>query len=200
LDTLTAVGDIGSARALQGAQSTGGANVITVIGGPQTPRAAAQQQGWHAEDGGAFADRYLGQLLGTVRALSLLAVGLFLLVPSFLLWHGLQQTLDRQRREIAVCRAIGVGRPELGSALSRLAWRVAATGLVAAGLVAAVLQLVLPPLLRGHPFLPLPMDFRLDWQVAAAAVALVAASTFLALWLASRAGSRQPLATALRAA
>ncbi|HUR61081.1 MAG TPA: FtsX-like permease family protein [Candidatus Thermoplasmatota archaeon] len=200
LDTLTVVGDIGAARLLQGAQASGGANVVTVVGATGHARDAASAQGWHAEDGASFADRYLGQLLTTVRALSLLAVTLFLLVPSFLLWHGLQQTLDRQRREIAVCRAIGIERGELASALARLAWRVAATGLAAALLVAGLLQWALPPLLRGHALLPLPMDFALDWGVAAVALALVAASTWTAQLLAGRAGSRQPLAMALRAA
>jgi hypothetical protein len=198
LDSLTAVADLSGARQLQGTNATR-ANVFTVEGDPAQARGAAAAQGWHVEDAGAFSDRYLGQLLSTVRALSLLAVSLFLAVPAFLLWHGLQQTLDLQRREIAVCRAIGVGRSVLASALARLAWRVAGVGLLLAALLAALLQVALPPLLQGSRLLPLPLDFRLDPGVAAGALAIVVASTWMALRLARRAGALQPLATALRA-
>ncbi|MEA3204364.1 MAG: hypothetical protein QOI63_2046 [Thermoplasmata archaeon] len=199
LDSLTAVAEMAGARQLQG-NATQRANVFTVTGDTAQARHAAALHGWQVEDGAAFSDRYLGQLLGTVRALSLLAVGLFLAVPAFLLWHGLQQTLDLQRREIAVCRAIGIGRPVLAAALARLAWRVAGVGLLLAAVAAALLQLVLPSLLRGTSLLPLPLDFRLDPAVAVAALLVVAASTWVALRLARRASALQPLAAALRSA
>lgn len=200
LDSLTAVGALAAARELQGNASSGAVNAFTVTGDTNAARSAAAAQGWQVEGAEGFANRYLGQLLSTVRALSLLAVGLFLVVPAFLLWHGIQQTLDLQRREIAVLRAIGVGRKVIAAALARLAWRVAATGLAITALVAATLQLVLPGLLEGSTLLPLPLTFQLDWTVALAAFLLVVASTWLALRLARRAGTRQPIAISLRAA
>ncbi|HEX2065532.1 MAG TPA: hypothetical protein VHI93_01845 [Candidatus Thermoplasmatota archaeon] len=199
LDGLTAVGDLEGARLLQPG-AAGRVNAFTVTGDAAQARQVARSQGWHAEDAAAFAGRYLGQLLDTVRALSFLAAGLFLVVPAFLLWHGIQQTLDLQKREIAVCRAIGVGRGVLSSALARLAWRVAGWGLLGAAIAAAVLHFALPPLLEGSRFLPLPLGFAIDWPVAGAAAGLALLSTWVALGLARRAGRQESLPAALRAA
>lgn len=202
LDGLTVVADLDGARQLA-APPFARANVFTVGGAPQevaTAQEAATRQGWRVEGAAPFADRYLGQLLAAVRALSLLSTSLFLAVPAFLVWHGLQQLLDRQRREIAVCRAIGVGHQDVDGALARLAVRVVAIGLACAAVLALAMVAVLPRLFATWQPLALPLDFRLDATIAWVEVALAVLSAAVSLVLAARRSHREAVPAALRAA
>ncbi len=161
LDRITLVAPVQEARRLLGAEpDSGEANVFTVQGGDAGDAAdAAEEAGWVSEDAGRFTQRYLGQLVTVVRILGLVLSSLLLVLPFFMVWVGMAQQLDRSRRELAVCRAIGMGRATVRRALLRLTSRVAALALVPAALVLAVACLLLPRLLGPGIDFPFPLGF-----------------------------------------
>jgi ABC-type lipoprotein release transport system permease subunit len=202
LDGFTLATDIGSVRVLLGhAANATVANAVTVSGGDlERAQAEAQRRGWAVEGPEGFAQRYLGQLLAVLQALALVMAALFFALPLFLLWHGLQQILERQRREVAVCRAIGVGRRRIRHAFGLLVARVVLTGLVAAGIVVAALRLGLPSWLEGSGLIPLPVTFLVPAPAVGAMLAVTIVSALLALGFALRSEARSDLAAILRAA
>ena len=202
LDGYTMATDIGSVRVLLGhAANATIANAVTIAGGdPEAPAQAAQRRGWSAEAADGFSERYLGQLLAVLQALALVMAALFFALPLFLLWHGLQQILERQRREVAVCRAIGVGRRRIRHAFLLLVARVVLTGVVAATLAVAALRFGLPGWLEEAELIPLPVTFLVPGMAVAAMLTVTLLSALLALGFALRAEAKDDLASILRAA
>ena len=168
LDRITLVAPIEDVRRLLGVEPDAPeANVLVLHGGDAAAaKRHAEGQGWEAEGSAAFTQRYLGQLIEVVRVLGLSLSSLLLAFPFFMVWVGLAQQLDRSRRELAVCRAIGIGRPTVRRALLRLCGRVAVLALVPAIAVLAVLALLLPTMLQETRALPFPLGFHLPlWAV-----------------------------------
>lgn len=165
LDRVTVVAPIEDARRLLGADPSGGeANVFTVHGGDaQAAARHAEGEGWETEGAASFTQRYLGQLVTVVRVLGLTLSSLLLAFPFFMVWVGMAQQLDRSRRELAVCRAIGMGHATVRGALGRLSARVAAIALVPAAAILLLATLALPRLLGPGIDFPFPLGFQVPW-------------------------------------
>lgn len=180
LDRITLVAAIGDARRLLGADpDSGEANVFTVQGGDSAAaERAADGSGWVSEDAGRFTQRYLGQLVTVVRILGLVLSSLLLVLPFFMVWVGMAQQLDRSRRELAVCRAIGMGSRTVRAALLRLTGRVAVLAVVPAAAILVAATLVLPPLLGPGIDFPFPLGFAIPlWALGVTALNLLVACT-----------------------
>lgn len=156
-------------------------------------------QGYVAQGPKEFSAMYVGDLLVLVRVLAQAAVGLLLAAPLFLVWNNLQQVLDRSRRELVVCRAIGIRGP-IPAALLVLASRATAWGLGFAAVAVAGLALFLPGVLESWSALPVPATFRVDVGAAVILALLVMVGTLGAVLAAWRAHARQDLASTLRTA
>jgi len=181
LDRITLVAPIEDARRLLGAAPDGPeANVLTVHGGDAGAAAAhADNAGWVSEGPGDFTQRYLGQLVDVVRVLGITLSSLLLAFPLLMVWIGMSQQLDRSRRELAVCRAIGMGRATVRSALLRLSGRVALLALLPAAAVLGLAALWLPALLGPGVDFPFPLGFHVPgWALAVTAANLALAGTF----------------------
>ncbi|MEK6986279.1 MAG: FtsX-like permease family protein [Candidatus Thermoplasmatota archaeon] len=199
LDRFVSVGTLASARTLVGQDPIRGkANVFTVTTDrPDAVRDAAQSDGFQAEGADGFAARYVGQLLQVIEAVGVGVTTLLLAFPLFLVWHALQQLLDRQRRQIAVCRAIGVSTTDLHLSLARLALHLAGRSALVAVAVLAGAVAVLVALPPGT--FPVPTQFALPWTTLATVVLVGLSGFALAVAAASRAVLRDPLGAALRA-
>lgn len=200
LDRVSLVAPIEDVRRLLGHDAGAPAvNVLTVHGGDDTgAKAEARDRGWVAEGPGDFTQRYLGQLVDVVRVLGLTLSSLLLAFPFFMVWIGMSQQLERSRRELAVCRAIGVGPGTIRGALLRLTGRVALVALVPVVIVLGLAAWLLPDALAGSRVLPFPLGFHVPgWAFAVAALSLVVAGT-AALAGALRRHSHGGLASTLR--
>lgn len=164
-----------------------------------TVKGAVPRTVWAQEDAESFAATYVGAMLVVVRVLAQVAVGLLLAAPLFLVWNNVQQVLDRQRRELVVCRAIGIRTP-LPQALFVLAFRSTGVGLLLATLLMAILLLVLPGVLATWDALPVPASFALDLATAFLLLTLIGLGTALAVVSAWRAHIRMDAASVLRTA
>lgn len=199
LDGFTAIGDIDDARRLSGVTADA-TNAISVHGGnAQAVAQTAQRSGWLAESPGQFATHYIGQLLAVLRALSLLLAGVFFALPVFLVWYGLQQMLDRQRRELGVCRAIGIPSGVLRFALVGLVARVVAIAAVATAVLALAAALAAPAV-ASSTAMPLPLAFAVPASSIAGVAAVGLGSAGLALAFAMRRARLDDLGSLLRAA
>lgn len=201
LDAVTAVTDLAAAQRLSAQpQGAGGAaNAFTVsTQHPGAVEAWAAGRGWKSDEPGPFAQHYIGQLLVLIHSLGVLFAGVFFALPLFLVWYGLQQMLDRQRRELGVLRALGLPGGVLRSALLRLVAGVLAGAALLSALAVGLVWLA-APWVEGHVNLPFPVRFVVP-PLAVAAVAVAAAvSTVLAFLLAWRRARLQDLASLLRA-
>lgn len=200
LDRITLVAPIEDARRLLGvATDSGEANVFTVHGDPGRAAGEAEDEGWVSEGPRSFTQRYLGQLVAVVRVLGLTLSSLLLAFPFFMVWVGMSQQLDRSRRELAVCRAIGMGAATVRRALLRLTGRVALIALVPTVALVGAAALVLPRVLGPGVDFPFPLGFAVPlWAVAVAGGTLVLAGA-AALGGALRRHHREDLAGTLRA-
>lgn len=200
LDRITLVSSIEDARRLLGVPTDSGeANVFTVQGDPGDVAAAAEDEGWVSEGPGTFTRRYLGQLVAVVRILGLTLSSLLLAFPFFMVWVGMSQQLDRSRRELAVCRAIGMGSATVRRALLRLTGRVAVLAVVPTIAIIGLAAWLLPHVLGPGIDFPFPLGFAVPlWAVAVACGTLVLAGA-AALSGALRRHHREDLAGTLRA-
>lgn len=184
LDRVTLVAPVEDARRLLGADPGGGeANVFTVHGGDaEAARRHADGHGWDAEGPGTFTQRYLGQLVTVVRILGITLSSLLLAFPLLLVWIGMAQQLDRSRRELAVCRAIGMQPSTVRHALLRLNGRVALIALLPTAAIVLLAALLLPRLLGPGIDFPFPLGFDVPWWAYAVTAAnlLVAGGAALA--------------------
>lgn len=198
LDRFAAVGTVAAARALVGQDPVwGNANAFAATTNrPDAVRAAAASEGLQAEGADDFAARYVGQLLQVIEAVGVGVTLLLLAFPLFLVWHALQQLLDRQRRQIAVCRAIGVSARDLRLSLARLALHLAARSALVAAVVLLGAVAVLVALPTGT--FPVPTQFALPWSTLATVSLVVLSGFALAIAAASRTVLRDPLGAALR--
>jgi hypothetical protein len=199
LDRITLVAPIEDARRLLGVEpDSGEANVFTVQGGRGRVAAAADDAGWVSEGSSEFTQRYLGQLVAVVRILGLSLSSLLLAFPFFMVWVGMSQQLDRSRRELAVCRAIGMGPATVRRALLRLTGRVALLAIVPTIVIVGLAAWILPSLLGPSIDFPFPLGFAVPaWAVAVAIATLVLAGA-AALSGALRRHHREDLAGTLR--
>jgi ABC-type antimicrobial peptide transport system permease subunit len=115
-----------------------------------------------------------------------------------MVWVGLSQQLDRNQRELAVCRAIGFGPGSVRGALLRLCLRVTAIAVLPAVVILAVCAVALPGILAGDVPFPLPLGFRIPTWAILVTLALLVASCGLALVGALRRYRRADLASTLR--
>lgn len=191
VDSFSAWTDLASAASLSNAP-TPVANAFTVRGPP--PNTAHVTQG-----ASAFSAQYVGDMLLLVRVLAQISVTLLLAAPLFLVWNNIQQVLDRQRRELVVCRALGMRHP-IPVALALLSMRTIGLGLLVASILVLIMQWVLPSWLAGWDALPVPASFEVDWTFAATLVLLVIVGGVLATFAAWQGHVRQNLASALRSA
>lgn len=199
LDRITLVSSIEDARRLLGVQPEHPeVNAFSIHGGDGSARQHAQDNGWTAEGPGPFTQRYLGQLVNVVRVLGLSLSSLLLVFPFFMVWTGMAQQLDRSRREMAVCRAIGMEARSVRSALLGLILRVAILALVPAVLVLALAAFLLPDWLAGTSVVPFPVGFALPWWAVAITAANLVVATAVALAGALRRHRLGDLATTLR--
>lgn len=200
LDRITLVTPMQDAARLLGAPNgTTPANVFTVHGGhPHGAARAAKGSGWVAEGPQAFTHRYLGQLVAVVRVLGLTLSSLLLVFPFFMVWVGLSQQLDRSRRELAVCRAIGLGAASVRHALVRLCTRVALLAVLPATAVLLAAAVLLPRLLGPGIDFPFPLGFHVPPWAVGVTVANLAVAGAIALGGALRRHHRADLASTLR--
>ncbi len=192
VDSFSAWADIDRAAALSDAQMPV-ANAFTARG--DVP---ASNEDFVTQSPSAFTAKYVGALFLVIQILAQVCVGLLLVAPLFLVWNNLQQVLDRYRRELVVCRAMGVQGP-IPRALFRLAARATAWGLLSAAVLTGVLQLVLPPVFERWSWLPVPATWQVDVVSAVILAGLVILGTLsavVAAWIAYR---REDLASTLRA-
>ncbi|HET6399755.1 MAG TPA: FtsX-like permease family protein, partial [Candidatus Thermoplasmatota archaeon] len=162
-------------------------------------RALAGRHGWGTEGAPAFAQRYLGEVVGLVRGLALALAVLFLTLPVFLVWHGTSQQLAFHQRELAVARAIGIGPRTVAAAL---ALQAGLTFLAALGMALAAVLLVAAShgrLMQGAGSIPVPVAFHLTASDVALAVAATAAAILLAIAFAMVHHARRDVASDLRA-
>lgn len=201
LDSFVLVAPIQDVRALLGHDPDGPVyNALLVEGDRHQAAKGAAAQGWQSEGSGAFAERYAGELLSAVQWLSVLVAALFLGLPVFLLWHGLAQLLDKQRRQFAVCHAIGIPPGAITSALARLSVLVLAGALMVAAALALLLAAFAPAALGSWGASPLPLGFHLPWWAWVIAVGAAVLGTLFALAAVNRAHRRLVLSEELRAA
>lgn len=201
LDRITVVAPVQDVRRLMGhAPDDPVANVLTLhADGRGAAGDLAERNGWKTEGADSFTQRYLGQLVAVVRVLGLTLSSLLMVFPVFMVWVGLSQQLDRNQRELAVCRAIGFGPASVRRALLRLTLRVAAIALVPAASLLVLATLVLPSVLASGsvPF-PFPLGFSIPpWALVVTAVLVLGSGTF-ALAGALRRYRRADLAGTLR--
>jgi hypothetical protein len=163
-----------------------------------TVRGSVPTNGYITQSPTQFTARFVGALLLVVQVLAQISVGLLLAAPLFLVWNNLQQILDRARRELVVCRALGIRKP-IPIALGLLAGRATMWGLLGAAAVVIAMQAILPSVLSNWSALPVPATFRVDVVAAMVLTGLVLGGTLLAIAAAWRAHVRQDLASTLRA-
>ncbi|MEK6975342.1 MAG: FtsX-like permease family protein [Candidatus Thermoplasmatota archaeon] len=200
LDRITLVAPIEDARRLLGADADSGeANVFTVHGGAGGVAHAAEQEGWVSEGPAKFTQRYLGQLVAVVRILGLALSSLLLSFPFFMVWVGMAQQLDRSRRELAVCRAIGMGPATVRGALLRLTARVALLSVGPTVVVIGLAAWLLPRALGPAIDFPFPLGFVVPAWAVAVCVATLLLAGGAALGGAMRRHNREDLAGTLRA-
>lgn len=199
LDDATVVVPIEDARRLMAQDPAGGfANVLTVHGSARHPTAWANDRGWTVEGPKQFAQRYAGQFLDVLQWATVVLTVALSMIPAGLLWLGLAQQLERNRREIAVCRAIGVPVRSLVVSMGRLAGRV----LVGGALVGAVLLALLAVVVAVAPqwlHAPVPVGFSLPIGAQVLVLGVIAFAGLAAVtgaWFGAR---RMDLAAVLRA-
>ncbi len=197
VDRIVVIAGIDDVRMLDRAE--GSVNAIHVeTDDPQAIRALAADSGWGTEDSGQFARRYVGQLMDVLQALTMTITILFFVLPAFLLWYGLSQQMDRNQREIAVCRAVGVPRRMLVLGTLRLGARVVGVGLAGAAVATLVLAIILSAVLPGWRGSPVPLGFYLPWWASALAAGIAIGSLAVAVAMTARNQARRNLATELR--
>lgn len=200
LDSFTLVAPIEDVRRLSGEDPQDGpTNVVTLHGGDvAAAERRAEARGWSTEGSGAFSQRYISELVTVIQGLAVVLASLFFALPLFLVWHGLSQQLALQQRELAVCRAIGVGPASVFLALLyQVAWTVAVGALAACGLV-AIAAWRADAILAER--LPVPVAFEISPGMVAAVVLAGAVATATAVGLTLLRHTRGNVALALRVA
>lgn len=199
LDHVTLVTTLQDARRLVGADPQGEvANVLTVRGDAGDARRHAEAQGWAAEGPGAFTHRYAGEVLDVLRFSGILAAVGLLAVPGALLGLGLSQQLAQTRRELAVCRAIGLPLATVRRAFAHLAAWVSLAALILAGTGIALVAASTPWWSAAIPA-PLPLGFVAPPGLLVLLLGLVVACVVAAWAGAARAVRRLDVASVLRA-
>ncbi len=202
LDTFTLTTDIGDARRLHGyAPNEPVANALRIdTPNPGAVADAATEQGWQTENAASFGKRYAGELFGLLESLSVFLSSLFFALPLFLLWQGIAQQLDKQRREVAVCRAIGIRRGTIATAILATAAIVLAAAAILTAIFMGIALAILEPMAQGWAGSPLPLAFDVTGRAVATTALAVTLSTVAALLVTIRSHARQNLAQALRVA
>jgi hypothetical protein len=201
LDRVTLVAPLQDVQRLSGLAPGGNdTNVVVAYGGGAAGAASgAEAAGLKTETPAGFAERYLGQFLAVLRALAVAGSVLMLAFPVFLLWYGIVLQTQRNQRELAVCRAIGMPRTMLQGALVRLAAGVLLRAVAATAVATVLLALLLRAVLPGASWLPVPMGFAVPlWAIVAIGVALLLVATLAVLGNLRRV-ARADLAGVLRA-
>jgi hypothetical protein len=200
LDSITVIAPIGDARRLLGSEpGSSMVNAFSLHGADeQQAEAAAEDEGWESEGPTEFTQRYLGQLVDVVRVLGVSLSSLLLVFPFFMVWVGMSQQLDRSRRELGVCRAIGMQRRSVRKALSGLVGRVAVLAVVPTLVVLVVATLVLPSVLATNTSMPFPLGFAIPAWALVVSLANLVLATAIALRGAVRRYLREDLASTLR--
>lgn len=199
LDDATVVVPIEDARRLVAQDPGGGyANVITVHGSGRGAAMFAQQRDWSVEGPAAFTGRYAGQLLEVLRWAGWLSTAALLVVPTGMLWLGLTHQLERSRREIAVCRALGTTLASIGRSLTRLVLHVLVAGLVPAALALAALAFLVAQN-EDLAQAPAPLGFAMSPWMLLGVLALVGTASAVAVLGALQGVRRMDLASTLRA-
>ncbi|MGB1697339.1 MAG: FtsX-like permease family protein, partial [Thermoplasmatota archaeon] len=199
LDQFTLFAPIEEVRRLLGYD--GDEIVGNVITSEDSAKAAqfAEKRKWTSEDSETFSKRFIGQMVEVVQSLSLLVTVLLFLVPVFLLWYGLTQQLDRQRRELAVCQALGLEERMLRFGLTRLVAKV----LLIAGLVLAAALggylLLFYGFIQDWDGSPFPLDYLVPWWASVSVAVLIAAGVIGALFWTAKRQHRRDLVATLRA-
>ena len=176
------------------------ANVLLVQGGPlAAAREVAARNHWASQDTRAFADDFVGQLIGVLQAVAWLVAALLFLLPTALVAHGLARQLSGQQRELAVATAIGVPTRTLADALAMQVFTMAAWACLATAVLTLLMWLILPAVLPSAPA-PLPLGFTVTWRSVLVAAGVTAVSVAVGLWVGMRSRARLPLAASLRAA
>ncbi len=200
LDSFTYIASIEDVRGLN--DHDGDAPVANVImvstDNAAAVHSAASRGGWTSQSAAAFTDRYLGQLIEVLQALSLLVSIFLFMLPAFLILHGVGRQLETHNREIAVCHAIGIRPRTVRRALSSVVAQVTAVAIATAAVLTVTIGFALHWALPGRRDLPLPMDFQPTVLAVVLAVGVTVLSVAAALWLAFRSQARQELSTTLR--
>lgn len=199
LDQFTMFAPIEEVRRLLGYD---GADLVgNVITSKDADAAAkfADNRGWTVENSDVFSKRFIGQMVEVVQSLSFLVTVLLFLVPVFLLWYGLTQQLDRQRRELAVCQALGMMETTLRSGLARLVLKVLAIAAVILAVVLGAYLLMFYGFIQDWGGSPFPLDYVVPWWAGFSVAVLIAAGVTGALFLTAKQQSRRDIVATLRA-
>lgn len=199
LDQFTVFAPIEEVRRLLGYNGSDlVGNVITSEDGDAAAQFAAKRQ-WTSEDSETFSKRFIGQMVEVVQSLSLLVTVLLFLVPVFLLWYGLTQQLDRQRRELAVCQALGMEERTLRFGLTRLVAKVLLIAGAVLGVALGGYLLLFYGFIQGWDGSPFPLAYLVPWWAILSVAVLIAAGVTSALFWTAKRQHRRDLVATLRA-
>lgn len=179
----------------------GDAFVGNVITSPNeaAANAFAGQRNWSVDSSESFSQRFIGQMVEIVQFLSFLVTVLLFLIPVFLLWYGLTQQLDRQRRELAVCQALGLQTRALRAGLLKLVLRVMALSLSTLVVVLGAYVLIFNGWIKDWDGSPFPLEFLIPLWLSLGVATLVIVGLALALHWTAKRQSRRDIVATLRA-
>lgn len=201
LDQTTLVAPAGGVRELLGYSAKERIDNVLIVtaGDPGRAKATADEEKWASEDVTSFAGAYVGQMIAVLGMVVLIVGALLFLLPTFLVSHGIARQLALQRRELAVCTAIGVPDKVLRRGVLLQVLRIGMIGAGIAAVVCLVFVLFLPPLLGATTVMPLPPGFELSLTTAVGATCVLLLSLAIGWWMGLRSRGRLPLTAQLRA-